>query len=584
MRRTKIICTIGPSCEDKSIMRKLLEAGMDVARLNFSHGDHEVQGKRIKNIRELGAELGKYIPCLLDTKGPEIRIGTFKDGSIVLKENDRFTLVTEDIEGDKTQVSISFKHLYQDVQVGARILIDDGLVELVVTEISGTSLICKVLNGGALSNRKGVNVPGFTISLPYISEKDRSDIIFGIKNELDFIAASFTRSEQDILDIRKILDEHRCKSLKVIAKIENAEGVKNIDDILRVSDGIMVARGDMGVEIPLEDVPSLQKKLIKKAYNAGKIVITATQMLESMIHNPRPTRAETSDVANAIYDGTSATMLSGETAAGCYPVEAVKTMARIARRTERDIDYRKRFALYEQTATPDVTTAISHAACTTAYDLGASAIIAVTKTGTTVRMVSKFRPSIPIIGSSPDEQVLRQLNMSWGVTPMPLEEKTDAYELFEAAMSTARERGLVKNGDLVVIMAGLPLGVEGTTNMIMVDIVGDVLVKGQGINGICASGKACVVNTEKEAWQKFSAGDILVIPETSNDILDLLKRASGIVTEAGGKDSHAAIVGMALDIPVIVGATSATQILRSGTHVKLDGALGLVCNEHHVEV
>ncbi|MEF9864698.1 MAG: pyruvate kinase, partial [Christensenellaceae bacterium] len=383
--------------------------------------------------------------------GPEIRIGTFKEDKIELKAGAEFTLTSREIEGVENAVSVSFKDLPKDVYAGAKILIDDGLVELNVLAVTDTEIKCKVINGGVIGNRKGVNIPGITISMPYISEKDRADMVFGIENGYDFIAASFTRNEKDILDIKKILDEYQCKHIKIIAKIENAEGVINIDNILRVSDGIMVARGDMGVEIPLEDVPVLQKQLINKAYNAGKIVITATQMLESMIHNPRPTRAETTDVATAIYDGTSAIMLSGETAAGQYPVETVQTMSRIALRAEEDINYKKRFKDNEITEIPDVTNAISHAACTTAYDLGAAAIIAVTKTGMSARMVSKYRPSIPIIGSSPDPFVLRQLNMSWGVTPIEVQNKSNADELFEEVANKAKEQGLLKNGDLVVI-------------------------------------------------------------------------------------------------------------------------------------
>ena len=580
MRKTKIVCTLGPSSEDENTIERMIDAGMDVARLNFSHGDHAIQKARIDKVRKIGNAKHKYIACLLDTKGPEIRVGTFKKGSVELKEGDTFTLTTKEVEGDETHVSVSFKDLPGDLAQGAIILIDDGLIEMQATCLTDTDITCKVLNGGKLSDRKGVNVPGFSVSLPYISEKDEADIIFGIENEVDFIAASFTRNEQDILDIKKILDRYHCRSIKIIAKIENAEGVKNIDDILRVSDGIMVARGDMGVEIPLEEVPVLQKRLIHKAYGAGKLVITATQMLDSMMHNPRPTRAETSDVANAIYDGTSAIMLSGETAAGKYPVETVITMARIARRTEHDINYKMRFKKNDMTEISDVTNAISHAACTTAYDLGASAIIAVTKTGASVRMVSKYRPSIPIIGCSPDPQVCRQLNMSWGVIPLEVEQKFNTDELFELVVNTSKKAGLLQNGDLVAIMAGVPLGIAGTTNLLKVHIVGDVLVKGTGINALCASSTTCVANSEKEARQTFKRGDILVVPSTSNNILDLMKQSAGIITEADGLDSHAAIVGMALDIPVLVGAASATQILKNGIHVKLDAERGLVCNEN----
>ncbi len=578
MRKTKIICTLGPACENMETLKKMVDAGMNVARFNFSHGDHDEQMGRLKLIRKLRKETGAFLPCMLDTKGPEIRIGKFKGGVAVLKKGQSFTLTTRDIEGDETIVSISFKQLPEDVHQGDKILIDDGLVGMTVTDVNDTDIVCKVVNGGLLSDKKGVNVPGISVSLPYISEKDEADLIFGAQQGYEFIAASFTRTAQDILDIRKLVNKNGGEKVRIIAKIENAEGVKNVDEILRIADGIMVARGDMGVEIPLEDVPVLQKRLITKAYRAGKIVITATQMLDSMMHNPRPTRAETTDVATAIYDGTSAIMLSGETAAGKYPVEAVETMARIAVRAEDDIDYSMLLKQQELPDGYDVTNAISHAACTTAYDLGAAAIIAVTKTGVSARQVSKFRSSIPIIGCSPDPMVLQQLNMSWGVIPLEMEEKKITDELFETAVSNAREKGLLQNGDLVVITAGIPLGVAGTTNLLKVHMVGNVLVKGTGINMLCTQASLCVAHTEQEAIQNFRDGDILVIHETSNNLVEIMKRSSGIITEVAGPESHAAIVGMALDIPVLVGAVGATNMLKGGTVVKLDAERGLVCN------
>ncbi|MDL2238499.1 pyruvate kinase [Christensenellaceae bacterium OttesenSCG-928-K19] len=578
MRKTKIVCTLGPACEDKKILEEMILAGMDVARFNFSHGDHEEQAGRLKKIRSTAKKMDRFIPCLLDTKGPEIRIGTFEKDEVTLVEGQQFVLTTQDVQGDESRVSISFKELPNDVHPGDSILIDDGLVALTVQNVTDSDILCTVVNGGLVGNKKGVNIPGIRLSLPYMSEKDKADIIFGIENNFEFIAASFTRTAQDILDIKNILDDYGNEKIRVIAKIENAEGVANINDILRISDGIMVARGDMGVEIPLENVPVLQKQLIRKAYNAGKIVITATQMLDSMMHNPRPTRAESTDVSTAIYEGTSAVMLSGETAAGKYPVESVETMARIALRTESDIDYRLQFHTEDKfdNKCNDVTTAISHAACTTAYDLNASAIIAVTKTGQSARLVSKYRPSIPIIGSSPDAMVLNQLNMSWGVIPLAMEEKKLTDELFESAVYNAKEKGLLKDGDVVVITAGIPLGVSGTTNLLKVHMVGDVLVKGMGINELCARAPLCVAHTEEEAQQDFKNGDILVISRTSNEILDLMKRSAGIITEEGGLESHAAIVGMALEKPVIVGAAGATSILKSGTLAKLDAESGLV--------
>ncbi|WP_312641548.1 pyruvate kinase [Hydrogenoanaerobacterium sp.] len=582
MRKTKIICTLGPATETEEKIRELILAGMDVARFNFSHGSYEEHLKKLNILSALREELHLPIAALLDTKGPEVRLGKFKGGKAELKSGEVFTLTTDEIEGDSAKATISFKGLPADVDAGTKILLDDGLIELKVLSVEGgTDIICRIINGGIISNTKGVNVPGVRLSLPYISEKDHADILWGIDQGFDFIAASFTRSADDILEIRKILDTKNCHSIRIIAKIENAEGVTNIDNILNVSDGVMIARGDMGVEIPFEEVPVVQKLLIKKAYSAGKQVITATQMLDSMMKNPRPTRAEATDVANAIYDGTSAIMLSGETAAGAYPIESVKTMARIAVRAENDIDYRGRFFKREMHGLQGVTNAISHATCTTAYDLGAAAIITVTKSGKTAKMISKYRPEMPIISGTTNPTVYRQMNLSWGVTPMLIEEKESTDDLFQHAVDVAKGNNLVKSGDLVVITAGVPLGISGTTNLLKVHMVGDVLVSGQGVNCLSAFGNICVARNEEEALTNFKQSDILVIPQTSNNILSLLKKASGIVTEAGGLNSHAAIVGLTLDIPVLVGAEHATEILKSGTAVTIDAARGIVCNSPH---
>ncbi|MDD2955598.1 MAG: pyruvate kinase [Oscillospiraceae bacterium] len=580
MRKTKIVCTLGPASDSEERIRELMLVGMNVARFNFSHGSHEEHKKKFDIVKQLREELDLPIAILLDTKGPEIRLGTFAQGKAEVKAGDLFTLTTQAVDGDASRCSITFPNLPGDVSPGSRILIDDGLIELKVVNVDLPSeIICKVVNGGVLGNRKGVNVPGVKLSMPYLSDKDYDDIVFGINQGADFIAASFTRSAQDILDIRKVLDQHGCHWIKIIAKIENMEGVENIDEILRASDGIMVARGDMGVEIPLEDVPVIQKALIKKAYTAGKQVITATQMLDSMMKNPRPTRAEATDVANAIYDGTSAIMLSGETAAGLYPIEAVRTMSRIAERTELDIDYRRRFSKIDSAERADATNAISHATCTTAYDLGAAAIITVTKSGRTARMISKYRPSIPIVGCTTDPVVCRQMNLSWGVTPLMVPEQDNADGLFECAVQAAQREGMVENGDLVVITAGVPLGISGTTNLLKVHIVGDVLVTGISVNQLSICGNLCVAANTEEAFLRFKPGDILVIPETSNELLPLLKQAGGIITEAPGINSHAAVVGMALDIPVIVDAAEATRILKNGMVVTLDAARGIVCNQ-----
>ncbi|MDE7156375.1 MAG: pyruvate kinase [Lachnospiraceae bacterium] len=473
MRKTKIICTLGPSTDDDNILRALMENGMDVARFNFSHGSHQDHKTRLEKIKKLREELNLPVAALLDTKGPEVRVRNFTEGKVTVENGNTFTLTTREVEGTKDIVSITYAGLPTDVSVGTRILIDDGLIDLKVTSIeNGTDIVCEVINGGVISNHKGVNIPGVDLSMPYLSDVDKEDILFGIQQGFDFIAASFVRTASDILQIKRFLEENGCYSINIIAKIENMQGVEHIDEIIQVSDGIMVARGDMGVEIPNEDVPVMQKMIIKKVYNAGKQVITATQMLDSMVKNPRPTRAETADVANAIYDGTSAIMLSGETAAGLYPVESLKTMVRIAVRTEADIDYKKRFFSLSRKANPDITDAISHATCTTAHDLNARAIITVSKSGRTARMVSKYRPACDIFGCTTQENIRRQLNLSWGITPILIQEEQDTFDLFENAIQVIQDIGLLKQDDLTVITAGVPLGISGTTNMIKVHTVG----------------------------------------------------------------------------------------------------------------
>ena len=473
MRKTKIICTLGPSTDKNDVLRKLVLAGMDVARFNFSHADHEEHLGRLKKLEELRQELHIPVATLLDTKGPEIRIGTFKeDKKIQLNEGQTFTLTTNPIEGDENQVSISYPNLIYDIEVGTTVLIDDGLIEMYVTDMTPTDIICKVKNGGIISSRKGVNVPGIHLTMPYISDKDHLDILFAIEHDYDYIAASFVRSAEDVEDIRKILKKYKSQT-KIIAKIENLQGIQNIDSIIEAADGIMIARGDMGVEIPYEDVPVLQKEIIKKVYNSGKQVITATQMLDSMIKNPRPTRAEATDVANAIYDGTSAIMLSGETANGKYPVEALKTMIKIAVRTEADIDYKKRFRMRDDRyCKSDITEAISRATVTTAHDLDAKMIITVTTSGRTARMISRFRPSCQIMGCTTDPKVYRQLSMAWGVTPLLIDLEHDTFELIEHAIQAVEDASYLKDGELAVVTAGVPLGTSGTTNMIKVQIAG----------------------------------------------------------------------------------------------------------------
>jgi len=578
MRKTKIICTMGPATDDDNVLRDLMLAGMDVARLNFSHGTHEEALKRIERIKKIRNELDMPVAILLDTKGPEIRVKSFKDGRAVLTEGEKFTLYTTDVEGDETKVSITYKNLPKDISTGTTLLIDDGLIELEAVSVKSDRIVCEVKSGGVVSNSKGVNVPNVSLNIPYMSQKDVDDILFGIEQDVDFIAASFVRTHEDVMEIRNLLNKNGGEKIRVIAKIENYEGVENIDSIIKASNGIMVARGDMGVEIPLEDVPVYQKKIIKKTYHAGKVVITATQMLDSMIRNPRPTRAETTDVANAIYDGTSAIMLSGETAIGKFPVETVKTMSMIAERTENDIDYVKRLANNTEfnTKNMDVTNALSHATCTTAHDLNASAIIALTFGGGTAHMISKFRPVCPIIAPTTSEKTRRQLNLSWGVIPIISDLRENTDELFDHAVDCAMKTHLLKTGDLVVITGGAPLGVSGTTNIMKVHLVGHVLVSGEGINKIEATAEVCVIDLLEDLKEKFKNGDIVVAKNTTKEMVPYLKKASGIICEEMG--DNALIIGMALDIPVITGARGATKILKSGTVVTMDASHGHVYN------
>ena len=471
MRKTKIICTMGPATDNIEVLRAMARAGMNVARFNFSHGSHEEHKQRIDRVKAVREEYNLPIALLLDTKGPEIRTGDMQDGKIFLKKGEQIRLTPRACLGTPSKISITYPDLYQDVQAGTSILIDDGLIELRVEQTQEQDILCRVLNDGAVSNHKGINVPDVHLSIPYLSDKDKADIQFGIEQGVDFVAASFVRTADDVQQLRMLLDENGGAHINIIAKIENQQGVENIDGIVSLADGVMIARGDMGVESPAEDVPPIQKMLIKKVASAGKQVITATQMLDSMMKNPRPTRAEVTDVANAIYDGTGAIMLSGETAAGLYPVEAVTMMARIAERTENDIDYRKRFFVRTRKANPDITDAICHATCTTAYDLNARDIVTVTKSGRSARMVARYRPSCGIIGCTPTKKVWYQLNLAWGVTPVLLSETDDVFDLFDSALETAKNQGLMQSGDLAVITSGVPIGVSGTTNMIRVQVV-----------------------------------------------------------------------------------------------------------------
>lgn len=577
MRKTKIICTLGPAVEAEEVMRELAIKGMDVARLNFSHGSHEYHLKLINTIKRIRSEINKPIALMLDTKGPEIRLGCFENGEIELRANDRFVLTTEECIGNKERAFVTYQDLPKTVQKEDKILLDDGLVELRVDETDDTQIVCRVMNNGVIRDRKSVNVPGVRLDMPYLSEEDEKDILFAIEHDFDYIAASFVRRADDLNDLRNLLEKHGGRDIQIIAKIENSEGVENIDEILEISDGIMVARGDMGVEIDYNELPRIQKMLIKKAMSHGKKSITATQMLDSMISKPRPTRAEINDVANAIYDGTSAIMLSGETSIGKYPIESVVTMERIAESTESHINYKKRFRQMQlEESTTNIPNEISHATCTTANGLDATAIITITKTGSTARMISKYRPACPIIGATPSEKICRQLAMSWGVIPVLIEEKQNTDQLFEHAVDKAVETGFVKSGDLVVLTGGFPIGIPGMTNLMKVEVIGDILVRGLGINKRMATGTLCVCKNEDEALQNFNSGEILVIPETSNNLVSILKKVKGIITEKGDLSSHAAIVGLSLDIPVICGAKNATDFLRDGTIVTIDASTGMV--------
>lgn len=575
IRKTKIVCTMGPNLFEKHLIAPLMKAGMNVARFNFSHGTYETHQHYYDEVCRIRDELGLPVATMLDTKGPEIRVRSFKNGRVTLQNGQLFTLTTDEVEGDEERVSITYKELPQDIAVGTSILIDDGLIGMQVERIDGADIVCRVLNGGVVSNNKGVNIPNAHLSMPFISEKDHQDILFAIKNGYDFIAASFTRCADDIMQIRHILQENNCHTVNIIAKIENMEGVENIDEILRVVDGVMVARGDLGVEVPLEDVPSLQKKLIQRGIAAGKPVITATQMLDSMIKNPRPTRAEATDVANAIYDGTSAIMLSGESAVGAYPVEAVETMVRIALRAEADMDYIRRFSR-DTSASTDVTNAISHATVTSAHDLNASAIITVTKSGSTARILSRYRPACVIVGCTTEKHVWRQLALSWGTVPLMIAEESNTDDLFEHAVDAAVQNGLVHDGELVVLTAGVPLGISGTTNLMKVHVVGHLLSRGQGLHGGKVVAPLCVIrNLEKDA-KDFNTGDVIVCHQTTREMFSMLRKSSAIVLEDDNPEGHGAIAGMSLDIPVIIGAKNATNILKSGAVVTVDGEKGTV--------
>lgn len=577
MRKTKIVCTIGPASEKKEIFTQLVKSGLNVARLNFSHGDHEEHAKRIETIKAVREELKVPVAIILDTKGPEIRTGKFKDPEVLLEDGQEFTITTREVMGDNTICSVSYSGLAKDIAEGNSILIDDGLIELKVKKVvNDTDLLCIVKNAGVVKNHKGVNVPGVKINLPAITEKDQKDIEFGIKMDIDFIAASFVRKASDVLAIRKILEENNAEHIQIISKIENQEGVDNLEEIIEISDGIMVARGDLGVEIPTEEIPLVQKEMIRLCNKAGKPVITATQMLDSMIRNPRPTRAEVTDIANAIFDGTDAIMLSGETAAGKYPLEAVRIMSDIAKRSEAAIDYKNVLKSKSLDKEITVTDAISHATVSTATELEASAIITATASGYTARMVSKFRPKAPIIAATVSERVRRRMSLTWGAYTVLTEPLQSTDDVIDQSVQKSLEGNLIKRGDLVVITAGVPVGYVGTTNLIKVHIVGDIIVSGSGVGKKAVTGSVHVVDETPESREGFQKGDILVTAATDKDLIPLIEIAGGIITEEGGLTSHGAIVGLNYSIPTVVGVQGACERLKTGDVVTLDAATGLV--------
>ncbi|WP_050181137.1 pyruvate kinase [Domibacillus robiginosus] len=583
MQKTKIVCTIGPASEGLETLQSLMNAGMNVARLNFSHGSHEEHGARIQNIRQAAKNTGKTVAILLDTKGPEIRTHNMENGAIELESGKDAVISMTEVLGTPEKFSITYSGLIDDVEPGSSVLLDDGLIGLLVTGVDREKgeIGVRILNSGTLKNKKGVNVPGVSVKLPGITEKDADDIRFGIEQGIDFIAASFVRRTSDVLDIRELLEKHNATHIQIIPKIENQEGVDNIDDILEVSDGLMVARGDLGVEIPAEEVPIVQKKLIKKCNLLGKPVITATQMLDSMQRNPRPTRAEASDVANAIFDGTDAIMLSGETAAGSYPLEAVKTMHNIAVRAEaelqmRDIPPRRR----NNTGRMTMTDAIGQSVAKTAEALEVKAIIAPTSSGHTARMISRYRSKASIYAVTDSERVMRSLSLVWGVFPVMGLSVSSTDDMLDNAIVRCLDEGLISHGELVVITAGVPVGESGTTNLMKIHVVGDILVKAQGIGRHSAYGRVVTAKTASEALEKVKPGDILVTYGTDREMMPAIEKCSAIVTEEGGLTSHAAVVGINLGIPVIVDVEGALATLSDGQEITVDAARGIIYNGH----
>lgn len=582
MRKTKIVCTIGPASESVEVLEKLIDAGMNVARLNFSHGDHAEHKARIDRINEAARRKGKVVGILLDTRGPEIRTHSMKDGRVELVVGQQVAISMAEVEGTNEVFSVTYEKLIEDVEAGSTILLDDGLIQLeVIGKDKEKGLIhTDVINSGVLKDKKGVNVPGVQVQLPGMTEKDASDILFGIKEGVDFIAASFVRRASDVMEIRSLLEENGGSSLQIIPKIENGEGVDNIDEILMISDGLMVARGDLGVEIPSEEVPLIQKRLIEKCNQAGKPVITATQMLDSMQSNPRPTRAEASDVANAILDGTDAIMLSGETAAGAYPVESVQTMDKIARHTEEAVDYRSVVATRRREKHGNMTEAIGQAAAYTALNLKVKAVLAPTRSGNTARMIAKYRPGCPVIALTASEKSSKKLSLTWGVYPIVGKNVKSIDEILQDSIEQSVKHNYVGQGDAVIITAGVPVGEVGTTNLMKIHVIGDQLVRGQGIGKTSVFGRAVVANTAEEALKHDLKDAILVTNGSDRDLMPAIEKCAGLITEEGGLTSHGAVVGLSLGIPVIVGVENATTMIEDGSEITIDADSGVIYKGH----
>ena len=582
MRKTKIVCTIGPASESQEILEQLIDAGMNVARLNFSHGDHAEHKARIDRINEVAAKKGKTVGILLDTRGPEIRTHSMKDGRVDLVTGQYLSVSMTEVEGNKDVFSVTYDKLIEDVEVGSTILLDDGLIELEVIGKDEENGLIKtlVINSGALKNKKGVNVPGVQVQLPGMTEKDANDILFGIKEGVDFIAASFVRRAADVMEIRKLLEENGGAELQIIPKIENREGVDNIDEIILVSDGLMVARGDLGVEIPSEEVPLIQKRLIEKCNQAGKPVITATQMLDSMQHNPRPTRAEASDVANAILDGSDAIMLSGETAAGMYPVESVRTMVKIALHTEEAVDYRSLVSTRRREKQGNLTEAIGQSAAYTALNLNVKAVLAPTRSGHTAKMIAKYRPGCPVIALTSSEKNSRKLSLVWGIYPIVGKDVKSIEEILQESVEESVKHQYVTHGDVVIITAGVPVGQVGTTNLMKIHVIGDLLTRGQGIGRTVAHGRAVVVKNAEEALKKDTEGAIIVTTGSDRDMMPAIEKCAGLITEESGLTSHAAVVGLSLGIPVIVGVENATTVIQDGKDITMDAESGVIYKGH----